>query len=458
MVDGARVNDDVVIIGGGLAGLAAATALAPRGLRVTILEARNRLGGRAGSFQDPATGQLVDACQHVSMGCCTNLAQFCRAIGIDRYLAPQPCLHFMTPDGRISRFAADPWPAPLHLGRSFFATHYLTIVEKLRIAWGLAWLRRAALSDDPPFFDWLMRHRQTQRTIDRFWGLVLTSALNESCDRIGLRYARKVFVDGFLGHRRGFEVELPTVPLGRLYGQELQSWLEQHNVNLVLNQGTRQLDIHDGAVHQVQMRQGEPLQAAWYLSAVPFDRLLGILPESIIDRHELFRNLRHLETSPITSVHIWADRQALELPHVVLVDCAGQWVFNRGQVAPGEHYLQVVVSAARQFRGLGREEVERLIVDELRRLFPAMAQATVLRTRVVTEHAATFSAVPGVDRWRPPQTTPLSNLFLAGDWTLTGWPATMEGAVRSGYLAAEALLARRGTPARLVQPDLGATE
>jgi uncharacterized protein with NAD-binding domain and iron-sulfur cluster len=131
----------------------------------------------------------------------------------------------------------------------------------------------------------------------------------------------------------------------------------------------------------------------------------------------------------------------------------GQWLFSRG-VQDGEHYYQVVVSAARQFRGLGREEIERRVVEELRRLFPPLAEAKLLRARVVTEHAATFSAVPGVDQWRPAASSPLTNLLVAGDWTATGWPATMEGAVRSGYLAAEALLERVGRPERLVQRDL----
>jgi uncharacterized protein with NAD-binding domain and iron-sulfur cluster len=142
------------------------------------------------------------------------------------------------------------------------------------------------------------------------------------------------------------------------------------------------------------------------------------------------------------------------LPHVVLIDCVGQWLFNRGEVAPGEHYIQIVVSAARPFRGLGHEEVRRRIMEELVRLFPAAAAATVLRSRVVTEQAATFSATPGVDQWRPAQASPLPNLLLAGDWTATGWPATMEGAVRSGYLAAEALLARRGAPEQILRSDL----
>jgi squalene synthase HpnD len=444
----------VLIIGGGLAGLAAATALAPRGLAVTLLEARNRLGGRAGSFQDPGTGQLVDACQHVSMGCCTNLAYFCRGLGLDRLLRPQRCLYFLTPDGKLSRFRADSWPAPLHLLRSFLGLHYLSGGEKLRVAWGLARLRYARAEADPPFRDWLVRHGQTPRTISRFWGLVLTSALNETPERIGLRYARKVFLDGFLRHRRGFEVELPAVPLGRLYGAELQAWLAQHQVRVGLQQGVKALRVQGERIAGVELRQGGFLEADWYIAAVPFDRLLDLLPADVIEREPYFGKLRNLEVSPITSVHLWLDRPILHLPHVVLVDGVGQWVFNRGEVEAGVHYVQVVVSASRQFRELGHDEVQRRVLAELRQLFPAARVAVLRRARVVTEHAATFSAVPGVDRWRPAQATPLTNLLVAGDWTATGWPATMEGAVRSGYLAAEALLRNLGIDASLVQPDL----
>jgi squalene-associated FAD-dependent desaturase len=444
----------VAVIGGGLAGLAATTALAEKGHQVTLFESRGRAGGRASSFTDASSGRMMDTCQHVSMGCCTNLAHFCKSVGIDHFIQTQKCLYFLTPDQRISRFRADRLPAPFHLARSFLGVHYLTFPEKCRIARGLMRLRSLPADVDGSFSDWLAQNGQTPRTVERFWGLVLTSCLNEEAERAGLRYARKVFVDGFLSHRRGFEVELPSVPLGRLYGDELKSWLDSRGVQLLLNKGILRIQGDDGRVEGIELRDGTVFDADSYVAAVPFDRLVDLLPEPWVQQHSCFANLKNLETSPVTSVHLWFDRAIMDLPHVVLVGCVGQWVFNRGQEVSGEHYVQVVVSAARVFRGLGNQEVQDRILSELRGLFPAAAAAAFLRGRVVTEHAATFSAVPGVDRWRPAQTTPIPNLFIAGDWTATGWPATMEGAVRSGYLAAEALLARQGMPVKLVQPDL----
>jgi len=460
-----------LVIGAGLAGLAAAVALASRGVRVTILESRPRLGGRASSFTDPTTGRLVDACQHVSMGCCTNFTHLCRTLGLEHFLEPQPRLWFMTPDGRSSVFKADPWPAPLHLGRALLGAHYLTTTDKVRIAWGMAALIRESPDADPPLLDWLKAHRQNNRCIERFWGVVLTSALNETVDRVGLKYARKVFRDGFLVHRDGFTVHVPTVPLGRFYGDELRTWLDRHGVKVLENKGARRLGTRNSeegtprSIDHVELRDGETLSADHYVLAVPFDRVLDLLPESL-QTLPTFAELANLQASPITSVHCWFDRPVMDRPHMVLVDCLGQWVFNRGQdhAEPGtgnlerpisaEWYVQVVVSAARPLRGQGREEVQRQIVEELASLFPKVRVATLLRAKVVTEHAATFSAVPGVDRWRPTQASPLPNLALAGDWTATGWPATMEGAVRSGYLAAEVVLQRLGRTEKLLQPDL----
>jgi squalene-associated FAD-dependent desaturase len=439
----------VIVVGAGLAGLATAAALAPRGLAVTLLEARQRLGGRASSFTDAASGQLVDVCQHVSMGCCTQFAHFCQALGLAPLLQTQRRLWFMTPDGRVSRFEADTLPAPLHLARAFLGLHTLSLAEKLRLARGLWQLQRLPAECDEPLVPWLRRAAQTPRTIRRFWGLVLVSALNADPDQTGLRYARKVFVDAFLHDRHGFELAVPRVPLGQLYGEELDAWLRQHSVSVQIGQAVRRFRLGAVGIEAVELRDGSTISGDWYVSAVPFDRLLSLLPDSAVDTEPVFANLRRLDTEPITSVHLWFDRPVTHLPHAVLVDCLGQWLFNRGEVAPGEHYLQIVISAAGKLRSLGHEEIQRRVVAEVRTLFPR-AVAAKLRGRTVTEQAATFRPVPGVDRWRPGQTSPIPNLFLAGDWTATGWPATMEGAVRSGYLAAEALLARLGHPERLV--------
>ena len=290
-----------------------------------------------------------------------------------------------------------------------------------------------------------------------------------------------------------FVVHVPTVPLGRLYGDELRTWLTAHAVEVRENVGVKRLVLEepklptpfdclagpvseasrgpaareggDGKPHppagrlasslrHVELRDGSDLTADWYVLAVPFDRVAYLLPEELVSREPYFGNVKNLIPSPITSVHLWFDRTVMTLPHVVLIDCLGQWVFDRGEAAQGEFYLQVVVSAARDLTGLGRDEIQRRIVEELTRLFPLVAQAKFIRAKLVTEHAATFSAAPGVDRWRPVQASPLANLAVAGDWTATGWPATMEGAVRSGYLAAEVILERAGQPAKLVQADL----
>lgn len=433
----------VIVIGGGLAGLAAAQALAERGKSVLLLESKQRFGGRAGSFTDPTTGQVIDTCQHVSMGCCTELARFFRTVGVEHLLAVHRELHFQTIDGRVSHFHGDALPAPFHLARSFWRLHFLSFFDKLRIAWGLLCLRFSRLHNVSPFEEvefqtWLERHLQSPRIIRRFWSTVLVSALNETIDRIGFKYARKVFVDGFLRDRRGYEVHVPTAPLDRLYGEELQMWFQKYKVELRCNAGVRAIDIENHQAVGVTLRNGEKLSGDWTIAAVPFERLKDLLPADVVK--EDLDGLQYLSHSPITSVHLWFDRPVMDLPHVVLVDCLCHWVFSRGEVAPGEWYIQVVISASRQLRDLGNDEIERRVVAELRTILPKTAEANQIRCRVVTDHAATFSPEPAVDHWRCGPGTSIDNFLVAGDWTDTGWPATMEGAVRSGYAAANIIL------------------
>lgn len=457
MSDGSQ---DVLVVGGGLAGLAAASALAEHGLRVTIVEARHQLGGRASSFKDPAFEQRIDNCQHVSMGCCTNLKDFCRRMGTEPLLSRQRWLYFQDERGRVSRFGAWPLPCPLHLAPSFALARFLTLSDKLRIAYGFyRLLRQPCVAEPNNFLQWLRANGQTQRTCDRFWSVILVSALNETLENIDYRYARQVFVEGFLWHRDSSVVEIPRTTLGEFYGQSVLDWLADHGVEVRFHSAVRRLEFDAGRVRSCSLRSGEDLTASDYILAVPFHRVQDLLPEETVHQHPQFADLARLRSSPITSVHLWFDRPVMQWPHLVPVGRNVQWLFVHQSeqatfASEKVQYVQAVISAARELAELGNENVFEIVYDEVKQILPDCAKAQLLHHRVVTERSATYSVVPGVDAWRPAQQTPIANLWLAGDYTQTGWPATMEGAVKSGYHAAEKILASRGIPAQFVQGPL----
>jgi squalene-associated FAD-dependent desaturase len=370
-------------------------------------------------------------------------------------------INFLSPEGKLSRLEAGFLPAPFHLAGSFARASYLSPSERLRVAYGLACLRFArAANPTDSFADWLLRHGQTPGTITRYWSTVLVSALNERLEQMDVGHARKVFIDGFLRNRNGYVMEVPLVPLGDLYGARLERWLQANGVEVRLTDGAQTLDGADQAVTGVTLRSGATLPADFAVLAVPFDRVLGLLSEPLRALVPGLDGVPQLVASPITGVHLWFDRPVCPLEHAVTVGRLIQWVFNhtalQGREAPqgGGQYLQVVISASYDLLGLDKDSIREAVLRDLADLWPAVREAEVTRSWVVTEHGATFSVRPGVDAIRPRQRTAVDGLFLAGDWTATGWPPTMEGAVRSGYRAAEGILEDLGTPERFVKPDL----
>ena len=450
-------EDSIAIVGGGLAGLAAAVRLAEagQGHRVTLYESRPRLGGRATSFEDRETGELIDNCQHVSLGCCTEFARFCRATGLDGEFTDESEMWFLTPDGRRSRLAAAPLPAPLHLAPSFLRFHFLSIGQRLRLARGVRALQATRPNglEDRRFSDWLAEHRQPETVVRRFWEPVLVSALSESLDRVHTAAARKVIVDGLLATRGGWRMQLPRRPLGELYGDRLADWLAAHGVRLRLKTGLRAVERAGGTGDgfSLVLRDGTREPAAAVAMAVPFQRLAGLLGEGV-RLPEVTGPLEEVEVAPISSVHFWFDRPITELRHAVLLDTLAQWVFNRTAIHedrdPERFAYQVVISASREVQERPTEEIVAQVRRELGAVFPAAREAVAVHSRVVTEHAAVYSVRPGFERLRPTAATDVSGLVLAGDYVRTGWPATMEGAVRSGFQAAEGLLAEAATPRR----------
>lgn len=456
----------IIIVGGGLAGLASAVALTDRGLKCLVLESRPRLGGRASSFLDPTSGTYVDNCQHVSLGCCTNFRQFCETTGLAEFFRTERTLYFVGPSGSIDEFSASSLPAPLHLAGAFARLSYLSWKDKLALGRGLRSLARGIRDDERtlPFSEWLVRHHQTPAAIQRFWHVVLVSALSETLDRIDVEHARKVFVDTFLAHRNGWLVDIPTVPLEDLYGGRLTDWLSSRGTEIRLQTLVDGLEMAGDQVASVRLSSGETISGDNFIVALPFQRIWSVLPPTLASHHDL-AGIARLEPAPISSVHLWFDRPITDLPHAVLVDRLCQWMFNRTELSRSKgasnshvpesgYYYQIVISASRELAGQSRETILAQVIDELKSIWPKTASAKLLHSRQVTEHRAVFSPLPDIDASRPRQQSPIGNLQLAGDWTQTGWPATMEGAVRSGYLAAENVLNRLGRPEPVVKPDL----
>jgi squalene-associated FAD-dependent desaturase len=448
----------VAIVGGGLAGLAAAVGLAGRALTVELFEARRQLGGRATSFRDPESGAFVDHCQHVSLGCCTNLDDFCRRTGLADLLKCYRTLHFFGPDGRRHDVSASRWlPAPLHLLPSLVRLDYLSLSERRKIAGGLYRLaRESADGQSRTIGDWLREHRQSARAIELFWTPVIVSALSETVDRASVSAARKVFVDGFLATRTGYELRIPQVPLGEFYGARLEKWLDQNGITMRFGCPVKQVIGGASGIREIALGDGRHARCDAVILAVPWRRLGELLDEPLHAALPELRSIDKIESAPITAVHLWFDRPITDLAHAVLPGRTSQWLFNRGRQECFEssaHHYQVVISASRNLADQSREQTTAQVVNELRSIWPIVKDAKLLQSKAITEQHAVFSPLPGADRFRPPQKTSIPNLFLSGDWTATGWPATMEGAVRSGYLAADAVLSNFGKGTKLLVPD-----
>ena len=427
-----------IVIGGGLAGLSAAAALGGAGFRVQVFESRPFLGGRATSFPLAPSGDasvLIDNCQHVLLRCCVNLMDFYARLGVRDSIRFYRELYFIEPGGRVSTLRRGALPAPLHFTGSFLRLHFLDAGDKLTIARGMLALRRERTRrqdlDRITMLDWLREKRQTPRAIERFWRQVLVSAINEDVDRMAARHGFQVFWLGFLARAEGYEMGVPAIPLGELYRAEL--WQAAGTVSLRLRAPVERIDP-DGIV-----AGGERHTADYYICALPFERLPGLgLPAPAF------------EHSPITGVHLWFDRAVTDLPHATLLDRTMQWMFNKSE----GRYLQLVVSASRGLAAASRADIVELAVRELAEFFPSVREARLEKAHVIKELRATFSPVPGTEALRPAAETTRPDLFLAGDWTRSGWPATMESAVRSGYLAAEAVARASGRPARFLLPDI----
>ena len=440
-----------------MAGLAAGCALAEAGFRATLFERRPYLGGRASSYQHPGTGEIVDNCQHVLLGCCTNLLDFYRRTGVQDKIRWYEKLTFLEPGGRASVIAPSWLPAPLHTAPAFLRADCLNFRDKMAISRAMVALAPSIPPDEgETFLDWLKRHGQTAQAIERFWKTILVSALNEDLDRVSVPYAAQVVRESFLKSAAAGRMGIPTVPLTELYGAA-GDYIRARGGEIQFRAGVESFRSEVFGVNVTT--NGQEQKFDYLVLAVPFDGVARMLPDTP-SAAPLAAALGQFSTSPITGIHLWFDRQISDLDHAVLLDRTIQWMFHKSRLidarnaeagnhearnpdareddAPGNgSYVELVVSCSRSLVEKSKTEIVDLARKEAHEFFPGAREAKLLKSIVIKEVHATYSPRPGIDQHRPKPDTAWPRVFLAGDWTATGWPATMEGAVRSGYLAAE---------------------
>jgi hydroxysqualene dehydroxylase len=448
------VITDCIVIGGGFAGLSAACALAERGVRVTVLEARPTLGGRATAFTDPQSGERVDNGQHILMGCYHETFRFLRRIDADSHVRVQPQLaaEMIMRDGRRTRLVCPPLPAPLNLVAGVIdwdALRWRDRLSILKLREPLA-IARAAIrgrtgrlpaSPDETVTQWLERNGQTPRLVELLWEPLAVAALNQPIDRAAALPFTRVLAQMLGPDPRDASVAIPLKPLDELYVEPARAFLEARGGTVRTNAPAR-VDVSQNRVAHVAVRD-EVLRAGTVICAAPWHAWGDIFNPAPASLAPVLDAAARTPASPIVTVNLWFDRVVLDSPFVGLPGRVNQWVFDK-RIAFGERasHLSTVSSGAAEVVARSNEQLIDLAMAEITDAIPAVGDATLRHATVVREKRSTFSLAPGLPP-RPGTSTPVQGLFLAGDWIDTGLPATIESAVVSGHWAAKSILDSR---------------
>jgi squalene-associated FAD-dependent desaturase len=440
-----------LVFGGGVAGIAASARLAESGWNVTLLEARSSLGGRVFSFEDPGSGRILDNGQHVVVGACTNLLDFLDKIGARHLWHLQPHLDAAVYDraGRLGRLYGITAPTPMYLLPAFLSYPHLSWLDKLQatrcLVSAMFTPRHDPALEDMTFYDWLRARGQTDRIVSNLWNVLVEGTLNDNVRDVSASMGLMIVQEGLLAGKNAATIGYPIAPLMDALVRPAQTYLENLGVTIVSGTTVRCIHVDpEGSVGGITVGDGSTMRADAYISAVPFWTLPNLV-EGPLAESKTLRRLSGLQTSPIVNVHLQYDRPVMKRDFCYFLDSPLQWVFNSTRIygdtnEGGQQSLSVSVSAAWDYIDLDRSDFARTIADEMLHAFPDARHARLLDAVVVKQRNATFRCTPGANRFRPGPHTESPNLFLAGEWANTGWPSTMEGALISGYNAAEAVM------------------
>lgn len=453
---------DVLVVGAGVAGLAASVALSGAGANVVLLERKPYVGGRAYSYLHPALNQVIDS-QHVLLGCCTNLLDLSKRAGLERKIRWYDSIPFLEPgrdggEARRSDIVPGDLPPPAHSALSFAGAPMLGVRDKAGIARGLMeFMRGIPASDDEPFSQWIQRTAQTGRAVKHFWEPVIVSTLNDVFERTSTRYAAKVIYESLLKSAEGGRLGVPTDPLSEFYAA-MARLAERQGTEIRLRASVDRIERANDHWHATL--SGGAIAAKSLLLALPFEqtrKLLATLARPSTEQRAVIDSFAHFVHAPITTIHLWLDREITEIEQATLLDTRIQWLFNKSRIrrsTAAVHYYELVISASHAELKRSREEILSSAIDELKTLFPLARAARIIRSGVLKEARATFSVTPGLERFRPEPDAWGDGLYLAGDWTKTDWPSTMESAARSGRIAAERVARAAGADQQFLTPEL----
>jgi squalene-associated FAD-dependent desaturase len=437
---------DVIVIGGGLSGLSAAVELCSHGHKVTVLEQKHRCGGRAYSYVDKKTGDTVDNGQHLLMGCFRNTKQFLQMIGSLDKLNIQRNLDvtFHHRQKGFVTFRCPSLPSPFHFVAGILRLSTLTLRDRLRLLSLLVQVgvknKRTFITDGMTVDEWLTSYKQTEECKENFWNVVATATLNENPQQASASLFLKVLREAFLNGRDGSVLMIPNKGLSDLYVDDAQRYIHEHGGGVANRTRVRRVIFAGERAAAVELSTGRRLRARAFVSSIPWLDLLRILPKRSSALPREIGETKSISHSGILTINLWLDRQVMDRDFVSLLGSPIQWVFNKRRIfldGRGEgSYLSCVISGAGELLSWKSESLVALAVDEVARAYPEARSAKVVHALVIREKRATMSSASRMEGFRLPAKTQWKNLFLAGDWTDTGLPSTIESAVTSGFNAA----------------------